>query len=1443
MQNMVSLLLVAYRIFNLKKVVKPLGYGKKIIRQTLACLISSTLILYQHAPLLSQIHKSTTSQNTLQVPNFHEHSWGMNSLRSAVCGMILSLSDRNIIRGWDLRIPFVFSEEHRWIVDFSKKQDNGSTLLVPCHHIPQKRTFELAIDLNPETTKREMFTIREILGGKKRPVDKPDAALKTPKAPATPAAHQGSSGATLKLDSLERLELAGSDGNLPIIMPRRHVYFNNRYDKKIYWEQKGTMHPSIADVEHEVSSGNYIITLIYRAVGNDGFSRLGLAVMTMTSDGKILELTRFKKPIMDIRHGEFDSHGCEDMRVSIVTGEDGIKYVYGYYTAVSQAPYNFVRRNIDFYLYGFKKWPAFVRKWLKFIEIVLKYCKIYFFDNNHGELFAQAAMARMPLDKFRAKVKGFRNTAGDAEGDIKITFDWERYLVNKHLEYQKDHVRIGKGADGKIYFLKRPLSMNRKNYKAEHYELICVGDSEDGPFESTGVALKALNDKWQDWGGGGTNFVETKLGYLSLDHWAKKARKENNPDCRIYRAGALLLDKDDPRKILFRSKETAIMEPALPWENGGFDAWAQDGRAKKHPDIDLVFPTGLYVLNEDYNDETGTDKLRLLLTYGAADRYGGAAIVNLTLYDQAHYNYASVLSEDIARLKARLYYETDLPHKVSSLCDGLGSIKCHEEVRPLIGTLVGQISSHEPAWAVIDTFDKINAHDKTTGEIKKKIDVLYAELFSDKTLIEIIDKLGDLGAIDYETHKLLYRRIKYINRNRHDGKTNLLDAQHYYLKIKALARYRESITMPKDLEIPLSDLFENANRKGIIETPHIEKGELARLNAGAFQKGNRRYVFSRIYRKNPDQGDPVKTYSVLGLSVYDNKGNNLKEYDTCLDPQEHLADFSDDRGRHPFESDSRKYGAEDARIIHIGAYVYACFTLVTMTERGDKTEPEWWKTWGIYTATARIKLEDLENGEFNWEYLPHASLVKDWPGEEPLEPTDPGKTRTKNGMILNIRMDDGRYLALIRPLFPSNDPSGFTRGPVYWGVSNELHGPYKILQDDKGELQEAWGPRDEDETSSISYERTFVGTTGPLYKTDIGYINITHAGTRSPDGNVYRLGVKIHDLNDPTKIIYNSWLPVLVPEMAYELQGWVGNVVYSCQFIPVVYSAQTPFVRDKLIIYYGTADRYVAVTELTLAKDWRQLTPEKLEATQNREKQLLERKRDIFDALYFDKARSKSATAAVAGISDYKHTETLLRDILNEKEVPKNLVELLIGSMYSGKKLVMAFHNDLGAMQGRKPLGILEALLELKKSGQFKKFLANLEVKKGGNERIREIVSDNENKDDTEVFIFARKQDEKNLDDLTSARRFYINEAPLGFGYAYYPLAEIITIALSQYLSDWPSVSARLNDLDLEQINISSVIETDTGSILFTLIPKITEENWQSLVERYANLRRLLIQA
>lgn len=96
-----------------------------------------------------------------------------------------------------------------------------------------------------------------------------------------------------------------------------------------------------------------------------------------------------------------------------------------------------------------------------------------------------------------------------------------------------------------------------------------------------------------------------------------------------------------------------------------------------------------------------------------------------------------------------------------------------------------------------------------------------------------------------------------------------------------------------------------------------------------------------------------------------------------------------------------------------------------------------------------------------------------------------------------------------------------------------------------------------------------IGPGATPFKTDEGWLNIYHGVFPTMSGSVYRLGVALHDLDNPAKIIgvADNW--ILQPEDEWEITGYVSNVVFTCGAVPE---------NDGTVkIYWGGADSVMCV--------------------------------------------------------------------------------------------------------------------------------------------------------------------------------------------------------------------------------------------------------------------------
>lgn len=96
-----------------------------------------------------------------------------------------------------------------------------------------------------------------------------------------------------------------------------------------------------------------------------------------------------------------------------------------------------------------------------------------------------------------------------------------------------------------------------------------------------------------------------------------------------------------------------------------------------------------------------------------------------------------------------------------------------------------------------------------------------------------------------------------------------------------------------------------------------------------------------------------------------------------------------------------------------------------------------------------------------------------------------------------------------------------------------------------------------------------IGPGATPIRTDRGWLHIYHGVFPTMDGSVYRLGVALHDLEDPSRVIAVADEFILQPEAPWELVGYVHNVVFTCGAVPE---------EDGTVkIYWGGADTVMCV--------------------------------------------------------------------------------------------------------------------------------------------------------------------------------------------------------------------------------------------------------------------------
>lgn len=207
-------------------------------------------------------------------------------------------------------------------------------------------------------------------------------------------------------------------------------------------------------------------------------------------------------------------------------------------------------------------------------------------------------------------------------------------------------------------------------------------------------------------------------------------------------------------------------------------------------------------------------------------------------------------------------------------------------------------------------------------------------------------------------------------------------------------------------------------------------------------------------------------------------------------------------------------------------------------------------------------IEDPRVTKIEDTYYVYFSAISPMGVGESLVSTKDLETIVHHGMIFSPENKDvtifpekinGKYYALHRPV-----PSA-TGAPQVWIAESD-----NLLY--WGNHQFIFGLRDN------MWDDARIGAGAVPIKTDKGWLELYHGASKD---NRYCMGAVLLDLEDPTKIIARSEKPILEPEASYEVEGFFGNVVFSCGALVE---------GDIVKMYYGVADTSMACAELSLTE-------------------------------------------------------------------------------------------------------------------------------------------------------------------------------------------------------------------------------------------------------------------
>ena len=217
-----------------------------------------------------------------------------------------------------------------------------------------------------------------------------------------------------------------------------------------------------------------------------------------------------------------------------------------------------------------------------------------------GELYVVTAVDMGP---------GCRLAIWQAVGAVQDSFlglDKLRFLGWSGFDDSRNGVIFPEQVGGRYLMLQRPNLTKVAGAPPTGSSIVLSTSNDLLHWEEAGTVMSGNFHYWDELIGSGPPPVKTRGGWLHIYHGIATHFQASN----IYQAGAVLLDLNDPTRVLARTRDN-ILEPRESWELTG-----------QVPNV--VFPGGMTVSDFDH-DGFAKDNATVRVYYGAADTAIGLA--------------------------------------------------------------------------------------------------------------------------------------------------------------------------------------------------------------------------------------------------------------------------------------------------------------------------------------------------------------------------------------------------------------------------------------------------------------------------------------------------------------------------------------------------------------------------------------------------------------------------------------------------------------------------------------------------------------------------------------------------------------------------------------------------------------------------------------------------
>lgn len=177
------------------------------------------------------------------------------------------------------------------------------------------------------------------------------------------------------------------------------------------------------------------------------------------------------------------------------------------------------------------------------------------------------------------------------------------------------------------------------------------------------------------------------------------------------------------------------------------------------------------------------------------------------------------------------------------------------------------------------------------------------------------------------------------------------------------------------------------------------------------------------------------------------------------------------------------------------------------------------------------------------------------------------KQDTRNGVLFPEKVN-GKYLRFERPNNHQVEGGPLTGNSIYISESDDLLNWENMTM----------------VASGTHYWDELIGSGPAPVKTRKGWLHVYH-GIAMHYAPIYQVGVMLHDLDDPRKVISRGTQNILEPREYFEIVGQVPNVIFPTGLIVEEYDEEG-FAKEtsEVKLYYGAADTAVGMATSTIGR-------------------------------------------------------------------------------------------------------------------------------------------------------------------------------------------------------------------------------------------------------------------